>query len=377
MGLAHIGWKLPETEKTLPKLMSEAGYRSFLIGHEHEHPDRACLGYDEVRPEKHEKMARIVTPVAVDFIQEQARRKDGPWYASVGFFEPHDPCDRPEYTPDDPSDAWVPPYVYDTPGIRKRIAAYQGSIKHMDENVGRILDALERTGQAEDTLLIFTTDHGSAFPRAKCNLYEPGIRISLLFRWPGEFPSGAVVSEMVGTIDILPTLLQVAGGNVPENIEGESFLAALKGEEFSGRELIFAEKFWHVTYDPIHSVRDERYKYIRNLAPGRAYQNGPQPDNPQLPDSLKGDRVPEELYDLQSDPIEYSNLVDQPEYEGVLSNMRNIMEQWMTGTDDPILKGHIPHPIHGMPDENGIPTDIREEFLNASQAKAFLGRTKP
>ncbi len=222
----------------------------------------------------------------------------------------------------------------------------------------------------------FTTDHGSAFPRAKCNLYEPGIRISLLSRWPGEFPSGTVVNEMVSSVDILPTLLQIAGGNVPENIEGKSFLEALKGEEFSGRELIFAEKFWHVTYDPIHSVRNQRYKYIRNLAPGRPYQNGPQPDNPRLPDSLKGNRVPEELYDLQRDPIEYNNLVAQPEYEDALSHMRNIMDQWMADTDDPILRRHIPHPIHGMPDENGVPTDVKEELLNESQARAFLNRTK-
>jgi arylsulfatase A-like enzyme len=176
---------------------------------------------------------------------------------------------------------------------------------------------------------------------------------------------------MVSTVDILPTLLQIAGGNVPENIEGESFLTALRGEEFSGRELILAEKFWHVIYDPIHSVRDERYKYIRNFAPGRAYQNGPQSDNPRLPDSLKGNRVPEELYDLQRDPIEYSNLVTQPEYGDTLSHMRSIMDQWMEETNDPLLSGNVPHPIHGMPDENGIPTSVKEEFLSASQARAF------
>lgn len=376
VGLAHIGWKLPETERTLPKLMSEAGYRTFLIGLQHEHPDRNCLGYDEVRPEKTVNKARMVTPVAVDFIEEQARNKAGPWYASVGFFEPHDPCNLPEYTPDDPSEAWVPPYVHDTPQIRQRIAAYQGSIRHVDENVGKILDALDRTGLAKDTILIFTNDHGSAFPRAKCNLYEPGIKVSLLFRWPGEFPSGTVVDGMVNNIDVMPTLLEVAGAAAPDDIEGESFLPALKGEEFAGRDLIFAEKFWHVIYDPICSVRNSRYKYIRNLDPGRAYQNGPQVDNPRLPDSLKGVRVPEELYDLQNDPIEYNNLVGLAEHEGTLREMRKILDRWMEETGDPILEGPIPHPIHGMPGPDGIPTDIKEEFLNSAQARTFLRKPK-
>ena len=378
MGLAHLGWELPESERTLPGLMSEAGYRTSLIGLQHENPDRTLLGYDEIiPPDKQVNKARMVTPLAVDFIEEQAHNKSGPWYASVGFFEPHDPCNLPEYTPDDPSEAWVPPYVHDTPKIRKRIAEYQGSIRHVDEQVGKIMDALDRTGLAEDTILIFTNDHGSAFPRAKCNLYEPGIKISMLFRWPGEFPSGNVVSGMVSSVDIMPTLLEIAGATPPDNIEGESFLPALKGEEFAGRDLVFAEKLWHEIYDPMHSVRNKRYKYIRNLDPRHAYQNGPQADNPRLPDSLKGPcRLPEELYDLQNDPIEYNNLADQAEYKDILREMRKILDRLMQETNDPVLEGRIPHPRHGMPDDEGFPTDVKTEYLrpNTVLGRRFLGK---
>ena len=222
--------------------------------------------------------------------------------------------------------------------------------------IGKIIKSLESNGLLEETLFIFTTDHGIALPRAKCTLYDPGIKTALIMSQPSSnlFNQGRVFDCMVSNIDLLPTILKHIGTEIPKNIEGRSFLPVLKGEKTIFRKKIFTEKSWHDIYDPIRAIRTEKFKYIKNyerietqyLLPldislstriGRYIQK-------QMKDTFEISRAEEELYDLENDPNELTNLISDPAYYKTVSEMRTKLNDWMERTNDPLLKGKIPHP---------------------------------
>ncbi|MER3406700.1 MAG: sulfatase, partial [Chloroflexota bacterium] len=125
----------------------------------------------------------------------------------------------------------------------------------------------DRTGLAERTLLLFTTDHGIAFPGAKATLFDPGIEIALIARGPGGFAGGKSVDAMVSNADIMPALLELCGVPVPPGVQGTSLLPLVRGEVERLHGELFVELTYHAAYDPMRGVRTERYKYIRSYEP--------------------------------------------------------------------------------------------------------------
>ena len=368
IGLAHTEWEL-DTEQTLPHRLSQSGYETHLFGLQHISESPENLGYDQIHtagrlspnvaPELHSvNRANDVADIVSQYLDSGL---ESPFFASVGFFEAHrlemNEADEEEgdvlygygdrYDADDPDDIEVPGYLPDKPGIREDLAAMRGMVYELDDALGTILDALEAANLDEETLVLFTTEHGIAFPRAKGTCYDPGIEAFLLARYPPLIDGGTVYEELVSNVDVLPTVLDLATGDVPDGVDGYSLVPLLDDDEtFAPRDHVFAEITWHDTYAPMRTVRTERFKYVRNFW-----------HNPRvfLPNdvyaSLAGrevrgrygrpSRVYEELYDLESDPHEQENLADDETYEQVRSKLASTLATWMHETDDPILDGPV------------------------------------
>ena len=160
------------------------------------------------------------------------------------------------------------------------------------------------------------------------------------------FKSGKVFDQMISNIDLMPTLLDFIGADSPENIQGKSFLPVLKDTTIPFRSEIFTEKTFHEIYDPMRSVRTREFKYIRNFEPSEYLYQIPLDierglSGQELKDKIKVQRAEEELYDLENDPSENKNLINDPAYKAALLELRQKLQNWMKNTDDPLLKGKI------------------------------------
>ncbi|TDD72688.1 sulfatase [Jiangella aurantiaca] len=348
MGLVNRGWEYGPGERTAPALLSELGYRTALIGQQHESRDPFRLGFDEVYPWP--TGGARCGPVSVKAVEWLEAAPAEPFFLTVGFFETHRPYPAAEYPPADPATVEVPPFLPDNHHTREDLAGFLGSIRVADAATGRVLDAIDRAGLAESTLVMFTTDHGIAFPRAKGTLYDPGIRVAFIARPPRSWDiAPATPDGLLSHVDVLPTLLDVAGGEVPPFVQGTSFAAVLRGEPGPRRTEIFAEKNYHDEYDPIRSIRTDRFAYIRNLEPGTPPRfSGDIERSPVrlgLGDEQLRPRPAEELYDLDDDPWQLRDLADDAAYASVRAGLAARLEEWMVETKDPALTGPVA-PVH-------------------------------
>lgn len=377
IGLAHRGFEMDNYEHHLSNFLSERGFETVLAGQQHEiaedategTPETSVLGYDRVLSESehevddvpfdHEKTRHdlSVTRAAVEYIRESGRADDSaPFFLSVGFDNTHQPFpfdqDRvdPDYVaPPDP--------LPDVPEIREEMAAYHAAIQVVDTCVGDVLAALESTDQLEETLVIFTTDHGIPFPQMKCNLSDGGTGVSLIARFPERTDfQRSVVDSIVSQIDVFPTLCEYLNMDVPEWVEGESLLPLLRGDVDSVRDEVFSEVTYHAAYEPKRSVRTERYRYVRRFDEEYDERVAPNTDagpSKQFFQELGYfDREPpkEELYDLYLDPNGNDNLIDDPRYESVRQDLRERLADWMERTDDPLRDGPVSKPDGAVAD---------------------------
>jgi uncharacterized sulfatase len=255
----------------------------------------------------------------------------------------------------DPKFAKIPPYYPDTPVVRNDWARYYDLITAMDYQVGDLLRQLEEDGLADSTIVIFFSDHGRGLPRAKRWLYDSGIHVPLLVRWPGQIKPGTVRDDLVSFLDLAPTMLSLAGAAVPKHLQGQVFLGDKMAPE---RQYIYGVRDrMDERYDRIRCVRDKQFHYIRNLEPQLPYAQ-PIAYMDQMPTmkewrrlaaegKLQGpqkhfftDKRPEEeLYDVAADPHEVNNLAGSPKHQDVLKRMRAELQRWQKGTKD---LGHIP-----------------------------------
>ncbi|GAA2042597.1 sulfatase [Agromyces tropicus] len=347
MGLTHDGWRYAPGVRTLPEHLRPLGYRSVLIGLQHEDFDARALGYDEVHglgflPRAMEVARRV------EWWCDQPR-DDAPTLVTIGMWEVHRPWPREDYRRAEPADVDVPPYLPDNAATRDDIADFHGAIRQMDEAVGMILDAIDGSDRGREAMIIFTTDHGVAFPRAKSTLYDSGVKVAFIVRPPAHLDvSPGRRSDLVSHLDIVPTLIELAGGTPSAPLEGRSFLPLLAhGDTGADRRLVL-EKSFHDRYDPIRAVRTRSAKYIRNFQ-----------DDVRLPlpidleesstRSGMGDwpnepRPPEELYDLDRDPWELENLAADVEYDVLREDLARALDADMRRTEDPLVRGAIPSP---------------------------------
>jgi len=258
--------------------------------------------------------------------------------------------------PVDPANVKLPPYYPDHPVLREDWARYLNSVIHLDIQVGKILQRLDDEGIADNTVVILWTDHGISHARGKQFLYDEGIRVPLIIRWPGAIKPGTLRDDLVSHIDIAATSLYMAGIPIPKYMQGRP----LFGPRYQPRDHIFAARDrCDETLDCIRCVRNKRYKYIRNFYPNRPHlQPNRYKDNKPIIKTMRKlfaegklgplqarlftcPRPTEELYDLRNDPQEINNLADLPEYGDILIRMRTKLTEWMSQTND---LGLIPEP---------------------------------
>lgn len=249
----------------------------------------------------------------------------------------------------DPAQISVPPYYPDAPEVRRDMANYYDLMTAADYRIGDILKRLDEQRLADNTVVFLFSDHGRGMPRAKRWLYDSGMRVPLVVRWPGKLKAGTVNDSLVSFVDFAPTMLALAGAPIPARFQGQVFL----GEKAQTRQYVYAARDrMDETFDRIRAVRDKRFKYIRNYHPELPYTQiiGYNELNPtmqawrKLNDAGKLAGAPklffaatkpkEELYDTQLDPDELNNLASNPKYTGTLTKMRKELDKWISETKD-------------------------------------------
>jgi N-sulfoglucosamine sulfohydrolase len=270
MGLVHRGWALDvKACPPLARILLDAGYQTHLFGFQHEHYDPSRLGYEHVCPVEGMNVEQVV-PKLTDWLRSRETSGEQtagrPFLASVGFFDVHRIGARPSvftrdaYESADPADVEVPPWLPDLPLVRQELADFYGDITHMDRWIGEITRALDETGLAQNTVLIFTSDHGASFLHGKATVYDGGTKVPWLMRWPEGIPANTRVSSLTSHVDILPTLLDLP---VPAHVQGQSMAAWAKGGKGDERPYVYAEKNYTNYYDPTRMIRSPRFKYVR------------------------------------------------------------------------------------------------------------------
>jgi arylsulfatase A-like enzyme len=346
MGLVNLGWDIPPENTFLPAVLGRAGYETALFGFQHVAENPARLGYDHVS-ERGEYGCRAVATMVTDYLKKRPASPQRPFFIEAGFSEVHRPYGKLEQIPVREDDVQPLPFLQDTPGLRMDLAMFYENIRRMDQSVGDILSAVERLGLAENTLVVFTTDHGIAFPRAKATLYDPGIRTTLLMRWPQGLQGGRTIPALVSNVDLFATLVEIVHAPPPGDGNGQSFLPLLRSESAETRTAVFAEK--NTAPDDIkRCIRTASHKYIRN------YSEGPRLTLPvdievsatrrDMGDDHLAPRPSVELYDLRDDPWEQVNLAGREACRSVEKQLAARLEAILEETRDPVLRGPIPRP---------------------------------
>jgi arylsulfatase A-like enzyme len=266
---------------------------------------------------------------------------------SVGFYETH----REFFQPDEGDEGYVlpPPNLPDLPASRHDWAAFRASAQSLDRGIEAVLDAVDRFGLANDTLVICTTDHGIAFPGAKATLTDRGIGVMLIMRGPGGFDGGRVIDSLVSHIDLFPTICDLLEIYHPDWLQGRSIMPLVRGEAEEIHDAIFAEGTYHAAYEPQRGIRTRRWKYVHRFGDRRTPVIVNTDDSPSKELWLRSgwrDRpvAPEHLYDLFFDPAELHNLIDDESCAMVVADLRARLRRWMEETGDPLLEGPVPPP---------------------------------
>jgi len=295
---------------------------------------------------------------------------DQPFFAQVCFSDPHREWDEAFHpVKHDPEKLKLPGHYPDTIQLRKDLAAYYDEVARVDFYVGKVLGELQTRGLASNTIVIYMSDNGSSTLRGKGTLYESGVRVPLLVRWPG-VAAPKVSNALISGEDLAPTMLEAMGLPVPEDMTGISFLPILKGQPFTPRNHVFAERSAHTglpvdsaAYDEIRTVIGDRFKLIYNAIPSLPYVPIDFKKSPawrSIAEAQSKGKLSEtfrrmylskskpifELYDLKNDPSELVNLAEKPAFLSIRKTMQKHMVEWLI-----LERDHVPLPLEAK--ENG------------------------
>ena len=360
LGLATWGFRMyREDTPNVVRSLKEAGYRNGIIGKIHVNPESAFPFDFRAMPAANFQRKDLAGYAAE--AESFFGASDQPFFLSVNYPDAHQPWLRQaEGLPKHPlAAADVRELAYlglRGPKLRQLTADYYNSMERLDTLVGDLLAALDRSGKANDTLVVYLGDHGADFMRGKRTCYEGGLRIPLIVRWPGRAKPGQSRNELVSTIDLMPTLLAAADAEPPAGLPGASLIGLLEDRKTEWRRYLFAEFHAHaakMNFYPQRSVRNDRFKLIENLLPGEinpGYRDTFRIVKGDLPEAIETasaevreayrlmERPPRfELYDLEADPFEFYNLADDPARTKVLHELHRELARWRKETSDPLL----------------------------------------
>lgn len=349
LGLAHRGFAWGDYSPHLSHYLHGCGYETVLCGVQHEAPDRTMLGYGRFLDPDMEDSSRGKVHVDVARAHEVAgylrEPKGRPFFLSFGMNSTHRVF--PEVaSPTDPDHVMPPHFLPDNAVTRQDMAKYMDSAAIADQGVGIVLDALKAAGRDEDTLVIFTTDHGIAFPHAKCTLMDTGIGVSLIMKFPGSHHRTGVTDALVSQLDLFPTICDFLELPHPSWLQGQSMMPLLEGKAESIREAIFSEVTFHSSYQPMRCIRTDRYKLIRRFGEYDKFVQNHIDASPSKQflidhgfDGLDADEF--SLHDLYEDPMERINVLQHPRYAAIGKQLTQQLHQWMVETGDPLLNGPV------------------------------------
>lgn len=346
-GLAHRGFSLNDYSQHLAQYLGKNGYHTALIGVQHEAADPNMLGYTETHADhvKKGKPAIVSDERSLDLAAEFLENRNfgnKPFFLSFGLRSTH----RKFMETDNDRDGFVrlPYAIADTAENRHDYCEYLKTLDVTDYCVGKLLDKLEETGLSGDTVIMFTTDHGIAFPQMKGTLYDGGTGVALMFRIPGKKPF--VSDALVSHIDVFPTVCDILGLKKPAWLQGNSLLPIINEELDEINEYIFTETTYHATYEPSRAIRTKSMKLIKFFEEDTKIR-WPNIDASACKNTFYSSplthlkRPKELLFDLVADPAERINLAGVPEYAEIYNKLSSLLTQHMIDTDDPLLNGPL------------------------------------
>ncbi|MXX04837.1 MAG: sulfatase [Gemmatimonadetes bacterium] len=356
-GLVNRGWSIHHPERLIMHTLREAGYDTVMAGFQHVVKNLDDAGWSRILPREAGDDKAPAEELAASFLSEP---HDRPFFLDVGFGETHrrgagfapQPDGEP---PADPRFVRPPAPFPDTPELRRDMGLFIDAARTLDRKMGRVLEAIDRCGRRDDTLVICTTDHGIAFPMMKCHLTDHGMGVMLILRGPAGYSGGKVIDGMVSQIDLLPTICALVGierSARPDWLQGVSMAPLVRGEATEIREEVFAEVNYHAAYEPQRAVRTQRWKYIRRYGdrelPVMTNCDASITKTTLIEQGWRGRAVSRErLYDTVFDPNETNNLVGRPESADVLRDMRARLDRWMVSTGDPLVDHEVVPPDPG------------------------------
>ena len=349
----------------LCELMQQAGYFTGIRGKVSHSTPYSPFAWDTVLDNGEQKYSPkdvssyyLSTKAGI----EASREAQKPFCLVINISDPHKPFWGEGAESDQPSliftakDVPLPGFLPDSPAIRKELALYYSTVRRADDCFAGVMRALDESGQSDNTVVIFLSDHGMPLPFAKTQLYHHSTHTPWLVRWPGVTQAGGVdVQHMISSIDLLPTLLDIVDAEHPAGLQGRSFLPLLRGESQTDRELVFKEYNENSggACHPIRSVQSRQYLYLWNpwSDGNRVFRSATQgtvtyrqmqqlaADDAAVAARLNllDHRLPEEFYDVSSDPDALHNLIDSPEHQQLIQEFRSHLQQWMQHTSDHAL----------------------------------------
>lgn len=370
-GAAELHTPLPEAEIPFPLLLKENGYYTAHAGKWHLGP-AAHRAFDLYTDENGYDNGDGGENLWVPFLKD--RLKDKPFFFWLASHDAHRPWGADTFKITHESNKLeVPIFFEDTPETRKDMASYYNEIARFDYYVGKVRDELERQGVLDNTVIIVTSDNGRPFPRCKTRVYDSGMKTPFIVYWPeGLKAKGLQTESLISAIDIAPTILELAGIEIPKDFQGKSFLSILNNPTIEIRKEVFSEHNWHDYEAHERMVRTKKYLYVLNSRPNLT--NGGPADSKTSPtqhslnrvrdegrltpvqaDIFMAPRPAEELFDVEKDSLQLLNLASVPEYQKILQEMRSLLNNWRTDTGDTT-------PEHLTPDwydrETGEPLNI-------------------
>ncbi len=370
IGLSHMGWPLPLDVPTTVDDFRAAGYQTILSGINHERHPRTDRYEVDLSLDWADWMAPGTVDNALGFLD--GRQDERPFYLNVACQEPH-ACrwsvvgdEIPELSAE--WETWLPEGMGRTPALEAAFRRFAACVAFTDAHFGRLVDGLRERGLLDDTVVVFTTDHGMAGPRGKGTLYGLGTEIALLVRLPGAEAGGERRGQLIGNVDFRATWCDGFGLPAPAGSAGRSFWGALRNADATHHDAIYLERNYHGErprrtepeyvdcYDPIRAVRTKDFLFLKNYRPDA---KAPRPVPAEI-EALPVDdwrrweeswvlpatsRPEEELYDLRSDPAEVENVAEDPARREVRRELRQRLDRWMEESGD-FLPGEPPFEPH-------------------------------
>ncbi|MBN8458300.1 MAG: sulfatase [Verrucomicrobia bacterium] len=364
----------------MPHYLTKLGYRVGIAGKTHVKPD-SVYAFERVHGFDDNCVREPTLPHDLAGVREFVSRDAAqPFCLVVALTEPHVPWVMGDATAYPPARLKLPPYLADTPATRQSFSRYLAEITYMDGQVGELLDMLEKSGRSGDTLVLFTSEQGAQFPGCKWTNWDSGLHTSVIARWPGVVATNRRTRALIQYADVLPTLIELAGGTPdPAAFDGTSFAAVLRGRSERHRDFVYG---MHNNYPegppyPIRSVSDGEWHYIRNLSPEKIYiekhlmgsdEHNPYWDSWVFSSTEKPRhlmlverflrRPAEQLYHTSADRFEMTNLADDPAHTATKARLAAALDKHLADQLDP-----------------GIPLDTPAAFKAAESGKpAYPGK---